>query len=247
MTKNKVDKEYKNIYLAAAVSAMFFIVVSLLLTSFQIAIYGDPDYRFYEKEYVKYNVTESLQMSLEDVMDVTEYMMDYLIGREGELSVETEVDGKSQDFFNEQDRLHMADVRNLFLGGLKLRNVFAVTAFVLFAALVFMKADMKKLLLKAYGIAMAVFAAVLAFLGAAFTVDFTKCFTIFHKMFFTNDLWLFDPDTDYMIRMLPESFFSDMVIRIVLVFVGSLFILGGMVAVICLFGSLLHGNKYDTM
>lgn len=233
MTKNKMDKEYKNIYLAAAVSAMFFIVVSLLLTSFQIAIYGDPDYRFYEKEYVKYNVTESLQMSLEDVMDVTEYMMDYLIGREGELSVETEVDGKSQDFFNEQDRLHMADVRNLFLGGLKLRNVFAVTAFVLFAALVFMKADLKKLLLKAYGIAMAVFAAVLAFLGAAFTVDFTKCFTIFHKMFFTNDLWLFDPDTDYMIRMLPEGFFSDMVIRIVLVFVGSLFILGGMVAVLC--------------
>lgn len=247
MTKNKMDKEYKNIYLAAAVSAMFFIVVSLLLTSFQIAVYGDPDYRFYEKEYVKYNVTESLQMSLEDVMDVTEYMMDYLIGREGELSVETEVDGKSQDFFNEQDRLHMADVRNLFLGGLKLRNVFAVTAFALLAALVFMKADMKKLLLKAYGIAMAVFAAVLAFLGAAFTVDFTKCFTIFHKMFFTNDLWLFDPDTDYMIRMLPEGFFSDMVIRIVLVFVGSLFILGGMVAAVCLFGSLLRGNKYDTM
>lgn len=237
MTKNKMDKEYKNIHLAAAVSAMFFIVVSLLLTSFQIAVYIDPDYRFYEKEYVKYNVTESLQMSLEDVMDVTEYMMDYLIGREGELSVETEVDGKSQDFFNEQDRLHMADVRNLFLGGLKLRTVFAVAAFVLFAALVFMRADIKKLLIRAYGIAMAVFAAALVFLGTAFTIDFTKCFTIFHELFFTNDLWLFDPDTDYMIRMLPEGFFSDMVIRIAVVFLCGLVILG--ILVICV----SHGLK----
>ena len=43
--------------------------------------------------------------------------------------------------------------------------------------------------------------------------------------FFTNDLWLFDPETDYMIRMLPEGFFYDMVMRIGACFVGGLILL----------------------
>lgn len=219
----------KKMQFPATVFSMFLLVIVLLLTSFQMVIYGDPEYKFYEKEYEKYNVTQSLGMTLPDVMDVTEYMMDYLIGREDVLSIETDVDGKHQDFFNEQDRLHMADVRKLFLGGLELRNVLVVSAALVLMALALMKADLKRFLIKAYGIAMAVFAALLVFLGAACAADFTKCFTIFHKIFFTNDLWLFDPDTDYMIRMLPEGFFSDMAVRIVLVFAGALAVLGAAV------------------
>ena len=38
------------------------------------------------------------------------------------LEVITTVDGKEQDFFNEQDKLHMADVQGLFIGGLRLRT-----------------------------------------------------------------------------------------------------------------------------
>ena len=62
--------------------AMLLIIFSMLLTSFQLAIYGDPEYRFYEKEYTKYHVTDALNMELKDVMKVTDYMMDYLIGKE---------------------------------------------------------------------------------------------------------------------------------------------------------------------
>ena len=76
----------KKLHHVLAVAAMLLLVLALLLTSFQLAIYGDPDYRFYEREYAKYNVTESLDMEMEDVMDVTEKMMDYLIGRRPELS-----------------------------------------------------------------------------------------------------------------------------------------------------------------
>lgn len=226
--KNDTKRNNQNgkLHIVIASAMMSLLVIAILLTSFQLAIYGDDEYGFYKKEYEKYTVTEALDMEIDDVMEVTEYMMDYLIGREDVLSIETDVDGEHQDFFNEQDRLHMADVRNLFLGGLKLRNILAVAAVLLLVLLWLMKADIKTLLFRAYGIAMAVFGAVLLFLGAAFTVDFTKCFTIFHKMFFTNDLWIFDPETDYMIRMLPEGFFSDFVVRIVSVFVGSLAALG---------------------
>lgn len=47
------------------------------------------------------------------------------------------------------------------------------------------------------------------------------------RFFFTNDLWLFDPATDYMIRMLPEGFFADMVLRIALTFVVLLLAIKG--------------------
>ena len=215
----------KKLHHVLAVAAMLLLVLALLLTSFQLAIYGDPDYRFYEREYAKYNVTESLDMEMEDVMDVTEKMMDYLIGKRPELSVITDVDGQTQDFFNEQDRLHMADVKNLFLGGLTLRWVLLAAAAVLIALLVLLKGDWRRIIPRAYFIALGIFLAVTVLLGALFASDFTKYFTIFHEIFFTNDLWLFDPATDYMIRMLPEGFFYDMVMRIGGCFLGSLAIL----------------------
>ena len=85
-------------------------------------------------------------MEMEDVMDVTEYMMAYLIGEEDELSVITDVDGQTQDFFNEQDRLHMLDVRNLFLGGLALRRVLLFAAAALLALLVILRGDWRRIL-----------------------------------------------------------------------------------------------------
>ena len=211
-----------------AITAMFALIIALLLTSFQVAIYGDPEYKFYEKEYAKYNVTKPLNMKMEDVVTVTDHMMDYLIGREEELSIVTEVDGKTQDFFNEQDRLHMWDVQNLFIGGLRIRTGLLVFAAVLILMLKVRKVNLKEELPRAYTKAFLVFLGILAFLGVAFTVDFTKCFTIFHEIFFTNDLWLFDSRYDYMIRMLPEGFFADMVLRILLIylaFLGGTFII----------------------
>lgn len=219
------------IAVVAAALSMFLVIIAMLLTSFQTAIYGDAGYGFYEKEYAKYHVTDSLGMEMEDVMDVTEYMMDYLIGKEEELSIVTDVDGRRQDFFNEQDRLHMADVRNLFLGGLRIRNICAAAALLLILGLKLGKADLKRLIPRAYFRAVLIFVALILFLGLACMIDFTACFTLFHKIFFTNDLWMFNPASDYMIRMLPEGFFSDMALRIVGTFIGMLAALGIVLAI----------------
>lgn len=216
--------------MAGTVTAMFLLVMIILITSFQIAIYGDSEYRFYEKEYRKYRVTEDLHMSMENVMKVTDYMMDYLIGREEVLSVKTEVAGRRQDFFNEQDRLHMADVRKLFLGGLKIRNFLVVFVAVLFLLSLSWKnrkegqkeRDIGNQCFRAYSISLRVFLLAITLLAVAVSVDFTACFTLFHELFFSNDLWLFDPASDYMIRMLPEGFFADMVFRIGGIFLGIL-------------------------
>ncbi|WP_423236712.1 TIGR01906 family membrane protein [Clostridium acidisoli] len=46
-------------------------------------------------------------------------------------------------------------------------------------------------------------------------LDFDKLFTIFHKILFRNDLWLFDPKTDPIILILPEQFFMHCMMLIV--------------------------------
>lgn len=206
--------------------AMLLVIFALLITGFQLAVYGDSHYGFYKKEYEKYRVTDDLNMKIDNVMVVTEHMMAYLIGKEEKLSIVTDVDGEHQDFFNEQDRLHMADVRNLFLGGLKLRNYAVILAIILMIVLRAKKADFRRLVPQGYLQALFVYLILAAILGVAMSIDFTSCFTLFHKLFFTNNLWIFDPETDYMIRMLPEGFFSDMVIRVGVIFIVLLAVPG---------------------
>lgn len=62
----------------------------------------------------------TLPMEMDDIMDVTKKMMAYLKGDREELSVMTIIGGERQDFFNEQDRFHMGEVRDLFLQDLPL-------------------------------------------------------------------------------------------------------------------------------
>ncbi|WP_341728790.1 TIGR01906 family membrane protein [Brooklawnia sp.] len=38
-------------------------------------------------------------------------------------------------------------------------------------------------------------------------VDFDRSFVVFHELFFSNDLWIFDPRTDPIINYLPEALF----------------------------------------
>ncbi|MFG6366738.1 TIGR01906 family membrane protein [Schaedlerella sp.] len=196
------------------------VVVILLISGFQAAMYAD--FGVYEREYIKYQVLRELDMEMEDAMYVTREMMAYLKGDRERLSVVTTVEGTEQDFFNEQDRLHMDDVQGLFLGGLALRRwAFAVLA----AALVFLAAACRKeiwrTLARSFQVVLGILAALILFLGIAMARNFNAVFTKFHELFFDNDLWIFDPAEDYMIRMLPEGLFFDMVIRI-----GGFFLTG---------------------
>ena len=218
----------------SAVIMMFLLIGVLLLTSFQVAIYGDSQYRFYEREYKKYQVADSLNMTMDNIMDVTDQMMAYLIGKKAELSVITDVDGETQDFFNEQDRFHMGEVKDLFLGGLKIRNIMLVAVLLILILLAARKADLIKLLPRAYFVTLGITGVITVVLGVLFASDFDKYFRIFHEIFFDNDQWMFDPATDYMIRMLPEGFFYDFVFRIGGFFVGSLAVLG-VVSAVCIF------------
>ena len=47
-------------------------------------------------------------------------------------------------------------------------------------------------------------------------IDFQSLFILFHKLSFSNNLWILDPTKDYLIMMFPEGFFNDVAISMVL-------------------------------
>jgi len=59
--------------------------------------------------------------------------------------------------------------------------------------------------------------------GLLLALNFDTTFRIFHELFFDNDYWLFDPDTDPVITILPDTFFLHCALLIIIiVFLGSL-------------------------
>lgn len=213
----------KKIQWAAGIILAFSVIIILLISSFETAMYSD--FGVYEREYEKYDVLDDLGMTMEDTMHVTREMMAYLRGDRDVLSVETMVEGRQQDFFNEQDRFHMAEVRDLFIGGLDLRLGACAAAVLCILILIFLRADWRKIVPRSYWIVLAVIGVLLAVFAAAAVIDFNAVFVGFHHIFFDNDLWLFDPAEDYMIRMLPEGLFADMVVRIGVLFAGGMIVL----------------------
>lgn len=210
----------KKLQWCAGIILGFSIIAALLITSFEIAMYSD--FSVYQEEYEKYDVLSDLDMTMDDVMYVTHEMMDYLRGNGDTLSVITTVEGREQDFFNEQDRFHMAEVRDLFIGGLNIRLGACAAAVLCIVFLLITRADIKKVIPRSYWIALGITGIAVALIGIAAVVDFNAVFVQFHHIFFDNDLWIFDPAEDYMIRMLPEGLFYDMVMRIGAIFVGGL-------------------------
>lgn len=65
-------------------------------------------------------------------------------------------------------------------------------------------------------------------LAIPFIINFDSSFIIFHKIFFRNNEWQFDPSTDPIINILPEDFFMHcafLILGILLLFSAVQFIL----------------------
>ena len=127
----------KSMDTAAGIFCALALMLIWLITSVEIVTYGIPGY--YEKEYTKYHVLDDggIDMTMEDLLQVTDEMMAYLRGNREDLHVMTVIGGESREFFNEREIAHMEDVRALFLEGLLVRRIMAVLALtlILFIAL----------------------------------------------------------------------------------------------------------------
>lgn len=174
---------------------------------------------FYTKEYEKLGVAEEIGISDEDLKLATEALLDYTTGKREDMVSMADFGGEVKEVFNDKEKAHMVDVRDLFIGARNLA-VGGIAAGVVILGLLLVFCKEKRAVLQGYRIGNYVFLGLFAGIALYAAVDFTSFWTSFHLLFFTNDLWLLDPNTCNLILMVPEQFFFDLVFRIVAWFVG---------------------------
>ena len=162
-------------------------------------------------------------MEMNSLLYVTEEMMDYLRGDRKDLNIQVPINGRIQEFFNEKEKRHMNDVKELFLAAERLRTQGLWTAAL--AGLLLLWRRQIGILLRTLQWGVGLFLAAvgtIAFLAAA---SFTKYFTWFHLLLFDNNDWLLNPVTDRLINIVPEGFFRDTAFFIAGIFLAAAFLL----------------------
>lgn len=180
-------------------AGIFFVFLAALL----LILYGvGTNAGLYYHLQMRADILPEAGISSGELRELNESLADYLAG-----------DASALDDmpFNEKERIHMADCFDLFV---LLRKV--IVASVLLAIVCISGGWMLgrcSLRRAALGGTIG-FTCIIAALALWGLLDFDSLFTLFHKLLFTNDLWLLDPQTDLLIRICPQSMFSTMAFMI---------------------------------
>lgn len=67
--------------------------------------------------------------------------------------------------------------------------------------------NLKKKLIKSFNSSVNIMSFIFIVISISALSDFSKAFYFFHKIFFRNNYWIFDPKIDPIIKALPEEFF----------------------------------------
>jgi integral membrane protein (TIGR01906 family) len=125
------------------------------------------------------------------------------------VAVETD---EQPDILTDKEQQHMLDVRNLTQGASGMSKTYLSIAAALAVVAAWTGAKLQKRMkpkligaLSAVSILMLIIVNVMNQLTAG---GFGALFTQLHEALFTNDLWLMNPETDILIRMMPQQLFE---------------------------------------
>lgn len=177
----------------------FSIILASLITGVFYTSYNISYFNSFQKAN---SIDQATGKSFEYLEEVNEDTIKYL--KVGDNSL-------LESHFNEKEILHMEDVFMLYELARKLLliSLAIICAIVIFSR--FKRVD--GLYINAAKTIFITFLVLIIF-SVFIALDFNKYFTLFHHVFFDNDLWILDPRTDMMIQMMPLNFFIGHGIRI---------------------------------
>ena len=194
------------------------IVIAVVLLSAAIAapILCRP---FYYAHIGPLELEERTGLTREEIKTAYNEMLDYCLGAE-EFST-----GVLK--WSESGKDHFTDVRVLFLLDLWVLGVFALLLLIILIAMRLTAWRPRRLWGRGPAFwAGAGLAVVFLLAGGLAALDFDRAFVVFHALFFPGkDNWLFDPRTDEIINILPQTFFMNCAILILAVLITGCVIL----------------------
>lgn len=189
------------------ISCIFLMLFMILFSVFTVV---NTD-SFYTKQYVKNNTEKYTGMSIEDLDKATVMLLDYVNDKRDNLDMQAEEFGVMSETFDEREKTHMVDVKNLYRFAAKSMYTLLILSAAGLGIMFFKDKDsFLSGIMDGAKFALA-FAVILSMAFAMmFIFDFNAFWTLFHHVVFTNDLWLLDPKVSTMINMFPLNFFLAM-------------------------------------
>ena len=181
-----------------------FIVIALISISVIFVLNFRP---FYYMEINRLNVAESSGLSVEEIKSNYDALIEYnSVFYRGDLEFPTLA-------MSESGRIHFEEVKVIFVA-LQLMGIILGLISVIWAVIKIRNGDYKFLRLSA------ILSLLLPITVAVFiATNWNRTFVLFHELFFNNNYWIFDAATDPVITKLPDRFFMDSAIIIVLLII----------------------------
>lgn len=200
---------------------IFFLTLSIFLISVLASVTTSVfELNFYSEAQKKYDVAQKMNLSQKQVNEATTVALLYTKGLTNNLEYNVKIEDQVYDVYSTQDKEHMIDVKNLYTG---VYRVLVISAVVLMISSVILFIKRKKInkfsstllfnKLSLYTLIAVGFLALFAW------VNFDQFWTMFHKVFFTNDLWLMNPRKDALVNLFPANLFMDLVFKIIFRFI----------------------------
>jgi len=190
-----------------AARVIFILALPALLLSAVIAAEFN-NLSLYTDGFQKYGVSQTTGIAEAELQRAAAGLIGYFNSGEEYISVTVEKGGQPFTLFNQQEVAHLRDVKRLVRMDYGLLIGTAIYIGV-YAYLMRRRKRLKRLARSAIiggGIAIGMIAA----MGVGATIQgFGQAFTQFHFLAFTNELWLLDPSTDYLLMLFPEGFWYD--------------------------------------
>ncbi|PBG93972.1 hypothetical protein BGV08_02880 [Clostridioides difficile] len=194
-------RKFLNVLFSICISIVIIVGVINFTVGFKQLYYFDINYL---------NISELSGLSKADIKLNYDYLIDYNLNKNvSEFKLPTL---KSSP----QGKIHFEEVRNIFQNINKLAKLLLVVSLV---GIILSEKNKNIKILKTTSITLIIMPLLLT---VPILLNFEKSFIIFHKLLFRNDYWIFNPDLDPVINILPEEFFfhSGMMILILILLVS---------------------------
>lgn len=194
----------------------FIILIIPIIIIFSLTLFFAYNNGVYVEKFNEYELDKAVGITMDEMEEVSQELIEFIKGKRPNLeNVYVNYKGEEVSFFNQREMDHMDDVVILFKYVNVIRNTLLIVLLIyILVCWNHRKSRKQSLLVLGLGGIFTILTTV-AIIALSY-LDFSKYFTYFHELLFTNDLWLLDPKTDMLIRMLPLEMFIDIVTKIVI-------------------------------
>lgn len=192
----------------------------------------------YQYGFDKYNVGEKAELTDLELEEVARGLISYFNSNDESINLSFVKNGESFELFNEREILHLKDIKGLIHLDYYLLLITGTCslAIILLGWLWEQGRYRYPLNQSLFGGGVLTLAGI-AILALSIILNFDQLFLQFHLFSFTNDFWILDSRTDYLIRLFPQGFFNDAAIICVSITAGL------SIALVIASGSYLYVRK----